>query len=198
MAENSLDESQILRIAMGECRARGYRAVSIERVAAQAGASAADLLERWPTKSALLMDALRAEIGGDLIYPDTGDFAADLRTQLHAITRLFDDPEIGPFVARLLGEAQQGPAMVEEFRNRVYNPNRRAARQRFQTAQEAGQLRADIDIDAAIDLTFAPFWFRLLVQSGTLDEKYTEAIVAMSLRALAPDSHQPPDGHDQG
>lgn len=176
---------------MAEYRARGYHAVSIERVAAQADVTAGHLLEHWPTRSSLLLDALRTEVGGDLVYPDTGDFAADLRTQLQAIARLFDDPDVGPFVARLLGEAQQGPAMVEEFRTLVYGPNRRSARRRFQSAQESGQIRADLDLDAAIDLTFSPFWFRLLVQSGAMDKKYVDAIVDMSLRALTPGKHQP-------
>jgi AcrR family transcriptional regulator len=179
-------ESHVLAVAINLCREKGYGGVSIEKVAADAGVDASDVWRRWPSKSALLIDALRVEVAGDLVYPDTGDFEADMRTQLRAISRLFSDPSISPHLARLVGEAQRGPAVAEEFRERVYAPNRTAARRRFHKAQQEGQLRDDVDIDAAIDLTFAPFWFRLLLQSGPMTEEYVEAIVDMSLRGLRP------------
>jgi AcrR family transcriptional regulator len=184
MEDQTLDEPRVLDAAMRICRSCGYGSTTFELVAAEVGAEPFDLRARWPTKSALLMEALRKEIGADLRYPDTGDFAADLRTQLHAIAKLFSDSAVAPFIARLLGEAQQGPAMVKEFQQYVYDPNREMARRRFLMAQACGQLRPDVDVDTAIDLTFAPFWFRLLLQSGAMTSEYVEAIVDMSLRAL--------------
>jgi AcrR family transcriptional regulator len=179
-------ESKVLATAISLCREKGYGAISLEKVAAQAGVEVADVWKRWPSKSALVIDAFRREVASEMVYPDTGDFEADLRTQLKAIARLFSDPSISPHLARLVGEAQRGPAVAEEFREMVYGPNRSAARARFQEALRQHQIRDDLDLDAAIDLTFAPFWFRLLIQSGPMADDYVDAIVDMSLRGLRP------------
>ncbi|MEO5873487.1 MAG: TetR/AcrR family transcriptional regulator [Streptosporangiaceae bacterium] len=179
-------QKHALEIGIRLCREVGYTGTTFEKIASESGMAVSALHEQWPTKSALLLDALLVEVHRDLVYPDTGDFEADMRTQLMAIMRVFTDPATGPYIARLLGEAQRGPAAVEEFRERVYRPNRSAARARFLSAQRKGQLRTDLDIDAAIDLTFAPYWFRLLLDAESLDAAYVEEIVALAIRGLRP------------
>jgi AcrR family transcriptional regulator len=184
MRDVTQEDLKLLRTTVDLCRENGFDAVTFDAVAERSGVAAASLRDRWATPGALVIDAFRTQLAGDLIYPDTGDFAADMHAQLMAIAKVFHDPATGPHIARIVGEAQRAPAMAEEFRARVYVPNRKAARARFQRARTAGQIRADVDIDTAIDLTFAPFWFRMLLKSGPLDEDYVKAIVDLSLHGL--------------
>ncbi|HEU5158005.1 MAG TPA: TetR/AcrR family transcriptional regulator C-terminal ligand-binding domain-containing protein [Streptosporangiaceae bacterium] len=181
---SAANERDILRATVALCQEKGYDEVGFATVAAATGVSVAELNERWSTESALVIDAFRAAVARDLAFPDTGDFGADLRTQLAAIARIFHDPALGPHLARVIGEGQRDPVVAAQFLERVYTPNRAAARARFQSAQAAGQLRRDVELDAAIDLAFAPFWFRLLVKSGENNEDYVNSIVELAKRAL--------------
>ncbi len=165
-------------------RARGIADLDIERIAQAAGVERESVRAWWPTDSGLVIEAFRAALASDLAYPDTGDFTADLTTQLAAIARLFADPQTGPYLAAILGLAQADPVVAEEFRALVFTPNRMAARQRFVKAQEDGALRRGIDIDVAIDLTFAPFWFMLLVRGEPAPAEYIDAIVRLSLTGI--------------
>jgi AcrR family transcriptional regulator len=184
MDQLSASERDILRTTVSLCQEKGYDEVGFAAVAAATGVPEIRLTERWRTKSALVIDAFRAAVARDLVFPDTGDFAADLRTQLAAIARIFHDPMLGPHLARVIGEGQHDPDVAAQFLERVYTPNRAAARARFKSAQAAGQLRSDIELDAAIDLAFAPFWFRLLVKSGANTEDYVNSVVDLAKRGL--------------
>jgi AcrR family transcriptional regulator len=184
MNELAAGEREILRATVALCQEKGYDEVGFAAVAAATGVPEGRLKERWRTKSALVIDAFRAAVARDLAFPDTGDFAADLRGQLAAIARIFHDPALGPHLARVIGEGQHDPDVAAQFLERVYTPNRTAARARFQSARAAGQLRSDIELDAAIDLAFAPFWFRLLVKSGPITEDYVDSVVDLAKRGL--------------
>lgn len=184
MDESAAGAREILRATVALCQEKGYDEVGFAAVAAASGVPEGLLKERWRTKSALVIDAFRAAVARDLAFPDTGDFAADLHTQLAAIARIFHDPALGPHLARVIGEGQRDPDVAAQFLERVYTPNRAAARARFESARAAGQLRADIELDAAIDVAFAPFWFRLLVKSGAITEDYVNSVVDLAKRGL--------------
>jgi AcrR family transcriptional regulator len=174
----------ILGAAVDLCRTHGYARLSLAAIADRAGVEVATLQRWWQVKGAVVIEAFRRVVGRDLGYPDTGDFAADLREQLTAVVRIFADPFTGRVLAEVIADAQHDPLVAEAFLRQVFGPNRAAARQRFQLAQEQGQLRQDLDLDAAIDLTFSPIWFRLLLRTGPLTPSYADTIVALALEGL--------------
>lgn len=174
----------IFRAVVSAVRTRGTAHLDIARIAQQAHVGKEAIRAWWPTDTGLIIEAFRAAFAADLAYPDTGDFAVDLGTQLRAVARLFTQPETGPHLAAILGQAQTDPVVAGEFRTLVFAPNRAAARQRFAKAQDEGAVRRRIDIDAAIDLTFAPLWFALLVRGGPVTDEYVEEIVRMSLDGI--------------
>ncbi|GLW67530.1 TetR family transcriptional regulator [Actinomadura rubrobrunea] len=180
------EKGDVLNTALDICRSEGYENVSLTVVAAHAGVPAEVLRRHWPSASALLIDAFRREIGAEFLLTDTGDFAADLRAQLTAVAKVFTDPGVAPHLTALIADMQGSPDAAAVFAERVFGPNRFMARARFEKAQKDGQIRADIDLDAAIDLTFAPLWFRLLLPTGPLDQDYAAAIAELSVAALAP------------
>src|SRR5918997_2182984 len=62
----------------------GMRAVTFDRVAAEAGSSKMTLYKWWPSPGALAAEAYFAQSRRALEFPDTGDVRADLIAQLRA------------------------------------------------------------------------------------------------------------------
>ncbi len=51
-------------------------------------------------------------------------------------------------------------------------------------AQRVGELRADFDIEVALDLVYAPLYFRLLIGHGPLDGAFTDGLLEMAVAGL--------------
>lgn len=186
-SQNGEDIRQkILASALDVCRSNGYQKTTVEAIAAGAGVAVDVVTAAWPSKAAVVIDAFRRSVGAEFLILDSGDFKSDLIAQLVGVARIFADPEIAPHLTQVIGEAQYDGAVAEAFRERIFAPNRHVARKRFVSAQRSGQIRADIDLDAAIDLAFAPLWFRLLLPTGTVGKGYAEAIAELALSGLRP------------
>jgi hypothetical protein len=175
---------QVIKAVLTLCRERGYDQLTLGAISMASGVPAEEIGQWWPSVSALVIDAFRVEIGPKLSYEFTGDFAADLRTQLVATAGLFAAADFAPHLAALIAHAQRDPDVAAAFIGRVYGPNRAAALARFEEARDSGQLRADIDLGLAIDLTFAPLWFRLILGTGEITAAYAEEIASLALAGL--------------
>lgn len=176
----------VLAATLGLCRVQPPVRIDLAAITGASGVGEADVLARWPSAEAVLLDALRSEVAPALMFPDTGDFAADLEAQLVAIARVFADPAVGPRLVALAGVAGRDPVIARAFAERVFKPNRMLSRRRFEQARAAGQLRADVDVDTGIDLAFGPLWFRLLLGTAPLSPEYAAAVAATALAGLSP------------
>ncbi len=176
----------VLAATLELCRVQPPVRIDLAAIAGRAGVAEADVLARWPSAEAVLLDALKGEVAPALVFPDTGDFAADLRAQLVAIAGVFADPAVGPRLVALAGAAGRDPVIARAFAERVFKPNRMLSRRRFEQARAAGQLRPEVDVDAGIDLAFGPLWFRLLLGTAPLSADYAAAVAELALAGLAP------------
>jgi hypothetical protein len=158
--------------------------VDVATIAGAAGVTEDEVTSRWPSAELAVLDALKEEVKPALVFPDTGDFPADLRAQLAAIARVFGDPAIGPRLVMLASAASKDPLLSRAFQERVFKPNRMLSTRRFAAAVQAGQLRADLDVDTAVDLAFGPLWFRLLLSTAPVTEDYAVAVADLALLGL--------------
>ena len=175
----------VLDATLALCRVDPPVRIELAGIAASSGVSEQAVLARWPSAEAVLLDALRDEIAPALVFPDTGDFAADLRAQLVAIAEVFADPAVGPRLVALAAAASRDPAIARAFAERVFRPNRMLSRRRFEGARQAGQLRPEVDVDTGIDLAFGPLWFRLLLGTAPLSADYAAAVAKLGQERLA-------------
>jgi AcrR family transcriptional regulator len=176
----------ILKATADLMREQGYSSLSIEGIAARAGVGKQTIYRWWPSKGAVAVDAFLAELIPAAVWVDTGDFRADLVAQLRRVVKVFGDPEIGPHIAALTCAALHDPAVNEILRERGTGPSRAGHRAIIAKAQAAGDVRADIDIDLAIDIIYSVIWFRLLVGPTKLSELDPDALSDAVLRAIAP------------
>ena len=176
----------VLDATLALCRVQPPVRIDLAAISARSGVAEDEILARWPSPEAVLLDALRDQVAPALVFPDTGDFAADLRAQLGAIAGVFAEPTVGPRLVALAAAASRDPVLARAFAERVFRPNRMLSRRRFEQAREAGQLRREVDLDAGIDLAFGPLWFRLLLSTAPLSAEYAAAVAELALDGLAP------------
>ena len=54
----------------------------------------------------------------------------------------------------------------------------------FQKAISQGELRSDIDLEATIDLLYAPMYYRLQMGTGPLSDAYIDEIFDQTMEGL--------------
>jgi AcrR family transcriptional regulator len=164
-----------LKAALQLVTKRGFRSVSVNEIAAEAGVGKMTLYRHWPNKAALVMDALLVLIGSETDFPEAGSAIESLRQQLDLQAAFFRSSR-GNLIRSLVAEAQSDPELAIAFRERWLNPRREGVRRIIQAAVVEGSLRSDVDIDTAIDLLYGSLYYRLLLGAGALDERFVDSI----------------------
>ncbi len=163
----------------------GYARLSIEGIAARAGAGKQTIYRWWPSKGAVLFDALLALTGESPDLPDTGDLTADLKAVLRATVDELADPRLSEAMRALTVEIMLDPTMAADFAERLDGPMKEIKRKRLRAAQEVGQLDPDLDLEIAIDLIWGPLQRRWLFHDGPLTHAFADAVVDTALSGLA-------------
>jgi AcrR family transcriptional regulator len=164
----------------------GYTKLTVEAIAARAGVGKQTIYRWWPDKGAVVLDAYLALVGAeqDLTVPDSGDLEADLRLVLGTTVNSLADPVFEQRYRALLTAIQDDPQLAAALLDRLLKPWLEATKQRLHAAQQAGQLRNDVDLDVAAELLYGPVYYRWLLRTGPISPEYVNALVAMTLRAL--------------
>lgn len=128
----------ILVAALEEVFAVGFRALSIDAIAAKAGVGKTSIYRRWPNKAAVVMDAFLGQVGAGTDFPRTARAIDSIRTQMRAQATAFRG-KYGNLVKALLGEAQCDPELAEAFRERWTLPRRAASEPGHRRGNSAGR-----------------------------------------------------------
>ena len=102
---------------------------------------------------------------------------------MRAMARSFRGSD-GAVVKALLAEAQFDPELAAAFHERWTSPRRKLARSVIDQAIRHKELRADVDPDDAIDLLYAPIYYRLQMGTGPLSDTYIDGIFDHVMRGL--------------
>ncbi|MBW8484044.1 TetR/AcrR family transcriptional regulator [Actinomadura parmotrematis] len=179
----------ILDAALDLAAEVGYARLSIEAIAARAGAGKQTIYRWWPSKGAVLFDALLAlsdGADGPAELPDTGDLEADLKAVLRATVEEFADPRVSEPMRALSVEVLLDERLAAEYRERLDGPVRAMKLRRLQAAREAGQLAPDADLDIVLDMIWGPVRDRWLYREGPLTADFADAVVETALDGLRP------------
>ncbi|MEV0245803.1 TetR/AcrR family transcriptional regulator [Nocardia sp. NPDC050712] len=176
----------ILTAATELIRELPYGKLSVEAIAARAGVGKQTIYRWWPSKGAVVFDAmLELDAGPDgLALPDTGDIRADLVPLLRGSVVALTDPGFEAFLRAIYIEIQHDPALAALYRERLLLPQRAALADRLAAAIESGELRADLNMELALDLLLGPIQSRWSLGLGGLDEAYADAVLDAALAYL--------------
>ncbi|MEW2623254.1 TetR/AcrR family transcriptional regulator C-terminal ligand-binding domain-containing protein [Streptomyces sp. NPDC048106] len=163
----------------------GMAGFTIEGVAQEAGVSKTTLYKWWPSRGTLALDGYFHAVESTLAFPDTGDIAADLTTQVRAFVRLLTGTPAGRVIAELVGQAQTDPDLSAALLERYSGPRRGLAVDAMRRAQERGQLRAGIDPQVLVDQLWGACYHRLLLPNEPLTEDFATQLVDNLLHGVA-------------
>lgn len=155
----------ILDAALALVGESGYEKVSVDAIARRAGTGKQTIYRWWPSKGAVMLEALDDSLSRVVSFPDTGDVRADLRTQMVGVTTLFQSGDVPRVYQGLIAAAQSDETLSRAHLEQVVEPATVACRARLVRAQELGQLRADIDVQELIDLLYGAIYYRLLLHT---------------------------------
>ncbi|MFN3002389.1 TetR/AcrR family transcriptional regulator [Mycolicibacterium wolinskyi] len=161
---------------------RGYGAVSIEAVAERAGVTKPTIYLRWSNRYELLLDAYRAVIT-DLDPPDLGDLRKELRWLLTARAKIYAAPGADKVLAGLASAATEDEGFrvaAAESTARLMAPSRTILKR----GVARGDVRPDIDIDAAATLIASPMVYRRIFEMAETSSKQIDEFCDLLIRAL--------------
>lgn len=180
----------ILSAARALVMEEAYEKVTVEAIAARAGVGKQTIYRRWPSKSAIVFAALLAlsedADGQSVTLPDTGDLATDLKLVMRATAHEFSDPPFDKLMRALNTEIANDPALAAEYREKLAQPLDEAKKTRLRSAQRAGQLDPEADLDLVLEVLYAPLFQRWLHRSGPLTPAYADSLADVTLRAFGP------------
>ena len=136
--------------------------VSINDIAKAADVAKQTIYRWWPSRTAVILDALVVGTMKATPFRESDDIRADFEAHLRTVIRLFNSPT-GQIVREMLGEAQTNPAIAEEFKERFWQPRRDLSQARLERGIELGHVREDIDHEIVLDAIYGPLWTRLTI-----------------------------------
>jgi hypothetical protein len=83
----------------------------------------------------------------------------------------------GALIRELVAESQADAGVSREFVDHFWQPRRDLSTAFLQRAIERGQVRPDLDIEAALDAIYSPLWTRLLIGHGPLNLRLVDEIL---------------------
>ena len=152
-------------------------------VAQRAGVTRATIYRWWPTKAALLREALTEHTADRLDPPDTGTWPGDVRALAARLATFFGDPvEVSQNAIMAGGRHPDYDAVVLEH----YAPLFAAWRAVIERARGRGELRDGLDADTVIltlvsPLLLVPLLFHRELSPGEIG-RHTDLVIAATSR----------------
>ena len=146
-------------------RERGFARMSVEAVASEAGVGKPAIYRRHADKAALVAAVIDSQLPA-LEVPDLGDSRAELWQAVETGFPADGAAYVG-LIGGLIAEQERHPELIDAFRRSVLLPRRVIVRALIERGQERGDLRRDIDSEAALDLFAGPFLARVFAGLNT-------------------------------
>ncbi|MCL9794322.1 TetR/AcrR family transcriptional regulator, partial [Frankia sp. AgKG'84/4] len=152
-------DEAILDAALHELATAGFTRLSMEAVAAGAGVGKATVYRRWPTKDALIVDALDT-LADEVEAVETGSLRDDLVAWLNDLRRRNMQSLSGRIMPKLAAERTAHPELFATYSDRVLEPSRRWAADLLRRGVASGELAADVDVELVVDMLVGPVTYR--------------------------------------
>lgn len=174
----------ILAVTLDMLRTNGLQSLTIDAIAHAAGVGRQTIYRWWPSKGAMLAEAMGRHARAVVPPRDSGSFDADLTEFITASFRGLEDPGAARGLRELAAAAQHDEHVAAALGD--FTAQRRGAlRALLERGRDDGRLSASANLDTLVDLVYGFLWYRLLIGNAPLDANAARDLTAHLIAAGA-------------
>jgi AcrR family transcriptional regulator len=190
---NARSHSAILDATSSLLTEVGYSQLTIEGVAARASVGKATVYRWWPSKGALVIDAMSRVL--TVPAPSvTGDVRLDLLAAIRRTIHILTSSSDGAVLPALTADLAREPALAQQFRDQILRPRRSVVIEILNGAVDRGELPANLDVELLMDIYVGAVFYRVVVSGEPVTDALPEQLVALILDGKQPVKPPPDDG----
>lgn len=156
--------------------------LSIEAIARKAGVGKTTIYRWWPSKSAVVMEAIFSQPAFHNIMPTPRNAVEGVRSQIEKLARQLSGKN-GRMVAEIIGEAQPDAEALKLFISAFLQDRYNTLNSYIEGGKKTGEFAENIDTDCAIDVILGPIFFRL-ISGQELDDAFVSDMSNMLIKSL--------------
>ena len=170
----------------------GYDRLTVDKIAASAGAGKATIYRRWSGKAELVVDALMSQ-KEEFVVADTGDLRGDLTSLALQASAAKEHPLDSQVMIGLVSALPHDPELRDVFYERLVNPHLATLKMIFERAVARGEIAPVKNLDTVVSILPALVLHRVIVMGAVPDEQFFVSIIdqvilpLVQAAAIAPD-----------
>jgi len=184
-SETAASHAAIMDAVYELLKVKAARDLTMDAIAKRANVGKPTLYKWWPSKAALIMAMFHERLVRHSEAPVAATAEEAIRTKMRRLIKEFNGL-FGKVVADLIAEGQGDPAILQEFYERHISLRRASTVADIERGKVAGEFSADADAELLVDAIFAPAYYRLLLRSAPLTEKYGNDLIDQVLLGVRP------------
>jgi AcrR family transcriptional regulator len=163
-------DTAIVRATLELLFEQGYRALTMEQVRERAGVGKATLYRRYGSKEELVAAVVAHLNTGIPDPPDTGSLTGDFDEVVRSLLAGAEVSGALTFMPRMLSEVAHDADLRAIFYAALVQPRRDLLEVILRRAIARGEVRADADVELAIDMLAGPIVYRVVITGGDVDD----------------------------
>lgn len=175
--------AQVFEAVIDELVDHGYAGLRYDSVAARAGVHKTTLYRRWPTKGALVSDALAPAAEADRHSVDTGSLEGDLGALYRAQVESATTARARAVTAIFETAAGRDPELVA-IRTEIWDRRVAAVAAVLDRALQRGELRRRVEPRTVSDLLYGAVFVRTVIRGERLTRRPPPDLLAVVLDGL--------------
>jgi AcrR family transcriptional regulator len=174
--------AEVLAATLEMLQKTGFAGLTVEGVAERSGVHRTTIHRRWPTRAALVADALLEVSAAQVTVPDTGRLRSDLRRFALDVRDAISSPLAKAIVSALADPRASGE--LADVARRFWTSRFAATRGIVDRAIARGELAKGTDPRFVVEVLGGPIWFRVFVVSESADGRFVHRVVDSVIAGL--------------
>lgn len=148
---------------------------TMDAIAVAAGVSKQTIYRWWPSKGAVLLDAMSEWAQASAPDPDTGSVREDVAVFLRSTFAASSKPPAAPLLRAVLAEAQYDP-QTQQLLSEFVHQRRDALQRILARGRSRGEIPADLDLEFMTEQAYGLLWYRLAVSHHPLTTEVADQL----------------------
>lgn len=174
---------RVLKVTLEQLARHGFERLSLPEVASLAAVNKTSLYRRWPTKSALVQEALSVSMGHHEVLADSGVLRTDMLNLARGALAFVESPG-GMGVLRTLVADGSSPSVRKLAASMWSARDTRGPRELLSRAIARGEISADANIELALTTIAGALMHRVFVEQARVTEASLGALIDLVLFGL--------------